>query len=278
MHRFVLDQPDLKPCDYHAISEEGFCELCIILENADCHGNGWKALAERIGITPHPYILNIEHRAVYQRRSPAAIVLDFFFKDSVENPLEALKNLSNICYKIDNLAAKDVVDNEIMSIERQIIIMQRRKSSVTSAVVVKTPPREIHDKETHLVTPVTEPPVESLGAGGVVTKSKESDKRRKSLRTTIFMSKGRKWMSSFKRPKTKSNSENADSISEEEQHPKGGDNSGQFNEAFVTDLGRPLGFPARCTGTQGTLDDHHHITTNKAMQGKMISIIKDVVG
>ena len=89
------------------------------LEIADDCNKGWKALAEEIGFKEYQFILCLEKRALAHKRSPAGMVLDMFFKDK-DPSIETLKRLSNYMHKIDNYAAKHIVDKEIDAMEYEI--------------------------------------------------------------------------------------------------------------------------------------------------------------
>ncbi|XP_072032509.1 uncharacterized protein [Amphiura filiformis] len=115
--QFLLEQDDIAPTADCGISNRGFSELCMHLENEDICGKDWKQLAEEIGFTEYQYIQCIERRAKVKNRSPAAMVLDLVFKN--KDPLEALKGLSNIFYKMDHANAKTVVDKEIQAIREK---------------------------------------------------------------------------------------------------------------------------------------------------------------
>ena len=117
---FLRQQPDLTPSRHTLsfMSDKGFRELCIILEGMESVAmisQGWKSLAEKCGLVQNRMVSCIEARACCQQRSPAAIVLDHFFKKyRLDRAHDAMRHLSNLLLEMGNHDAQELVDVEIL--------------------------------------------------------------------------------------------------------------------------------------------------------------------
>ena len=102
-----------EPTSLEFLDDMRYKQLCVVLDEHSTaeNGCGWKALAEHLGIKN---IITLQALQKQEHVSPSVVLLDAFFKNHKDSGRrETLLMLSNYLRKINNMDAKDLVEEQL---------------------------------------------------------------------------------------------------------------------------------------------------------------------